>query len=123
MLKELRAWEGRVEKATKIQASEQAKAMEARAKTAEAKSQDFMNAQRRIGQGVAFADQLSRSADAHYAGRGVLLDTADTPIFWYRPEKSKKYRVIYADLSVRQSDAPPNTSSSPPASLPVGQGK
>ena len=33
--------------------------------------------------------------------------TADTPIFWYRPKDAKKYRVIYADLSIRQSDTPP----------------
>jgi hypothetical protein len=33
---------------------------------------------------VVFANQLPPSADAHYAGKGVLLGAADTPIFWYR---------------------------------------
>jgi hypothetical protein len=37
----------------------------------------------------------------HYAGKGVKLGDADTAIFWYRPEDSKTYRVIYGDLSVK----------------------
>jgi hypothetical protein len=36
----------------------------------------------------------------HYAGQGVKLGDADTPIFWYRPEGSEIYRVIYGDLRV-----------------------
>jgi hypothetical protein len=35
-----------------------------------------------------------------YRGRGVMLGEAETPIFWYRPEKSETYRVIYGDLHV-----------------------
>ena len=52
--------------------------------------------------------RLPPSADAHYVGKGVSFGAADTPIFWYRPKDSEKYRVIYADLSVRDSDTPPN---------------
>ena len=37
-----------------------------------------------------------------YAGNGVKIDTPDTPIFWYRPTGSQMYRVIYADLTVRE---------------------
>jgi len=37
-----------------------------------------------------------------YAGNGVKINTPDTPIFWYRPTGSDKYRVIYADLTVRE---------------------
>jgi hypothetical protein len=37
----------------------------------------------------------------HYAGQGVKLGDAETPIFWYRPEDSETYCVIYGDLSVR----------------------
>ena len=36
----------------------------------------------------------------HYAGNGVKLGDADTAIFWYRPEGSETYRVIYGDLRV-----------------------
>jgi len=37
----------------------------------------------------------------HYAGKGVKLGDADTAIFWYQPEDSETYRVIYGDLSVK----------------------
>jgi hypothetical protein len=36
----------------------------------------------------------------HYAGNGVKLGDADTPIFWYRPKDSQTWRVIYGDLTV-----------------------
>ena len=39
---------------------------------------------------------------------------ADTPIFWYRPKDAKKYRVIYADLSVREADTPPSVPNAQP---------
>ena len=35
-----------------------------------------------------------------YRGKGVQLGETETPIFWYRPEKSETYRVIYGDLHV-----------------------
>ncbi|MHC4632763.1 MAG: hypothetical protein ACYS9C_16070, partial [Planctomycetota bacterium] len=37
----------------------------------------------------------------HYAGKGVKLGDAETPIFWYCPMGSETYRVMYGDLSVR----------------------
>ena len=37
----------------------------------------------------------------HYAGNGVKLGDAETAIFWYRPEGSETYRVIYGDLRVK----------------------
>jgi hypothetical protein len=52
--------------------------------------------------------QLPPEADPHYAGKGVKRGAADRPIFWYRPKDTKKYRVIYADLSIRESDTPPH---------------
>lgn len=36
-----------------------------------------------------------------YIGKGVKLGDADKAVFWYRPEGSKTYRVIYGDLSVK----------------------
>jgi len=36
-----------------------------------------------------------------YAGAGVKLGDANTAIFWYKPQGSQTYRVIYGDLSVR----------------------
>jgi hypothetical protein len=37
----------------------------------------------------------------HYAGKGVKFGEADAAIFWYRPEGSETYRVVYGDLSVK----------------------
>ncbi|HUS71648.1 MAG TPA: zf-HC2 domain-containing protein [Sedimentisphaerales bacterium] len=37
-----------------------------------------------------------------YTGKGVRLGDADKAIFWYRPEGSEAYRVIYGDLSVKE---------------------
>lgn len=38
-----------------------------------------------------------------YAGKGVKLGDANTAIFWYRPAGSQNYRVIYGDLSVKDT--------------------
>lgn len=35
-----------------------------------------------------------------YRGRGVALGEKETPIFWYQPQDSETYRVIYGDLHV-----------------------
>ena len=41
----------------------------------------------------------------HYAGGGVKLGDSETAIFWYQPEGSETYRVIYGDLSVKDVSA------------------
>ncbi len=63
-----------------------------------------------IGRGFQFALELPRSCDAHYAGKGVTQGTADRPIFWYKPEGGAKYRVINADLSVKDAETAPQVS-------------
>ena len=93
------------------------------AEAREAKSREFGEAQQRVRRGVRFANQLPSSADAHYAGKGVSLSTADKPIFWYRPKDAKKYRVVYADLSVRDADAPANVSDAQAVSAAAGPKK
>lgn len=56
----------------------------------------------RIARGLGlFVQQLPADSDWHYAGKDVKFGDANAPIFWYRPEGSKTYRVIYGDLSVR----------------------
>jgi outer membrane lipoprotein-sorting protein len=75
---------------------------------------EMMAALFKLNRGFVFALQLPPQADAHYAGKGVKLGAADKPIFWYRPKEAKKYRVIYADVSVRDADVPPKTPSSRP---------
>ena len=74
----------------------------------------------RVQRGLNFANKLPPNADAHYVGKGVSFGAADTPIFWYRPKDSKNYRVIYADLSVRDSDTPPNATKGQPVPAPSG---
>jgi len=69
--------------------------------------QELMKESIAIGRGFQFVLTLPESADAHYAGKGVKRDTKDRPIFWYRSEETKKYRVLYADLSIRDADSAP----------------
>ncbi|MGD0519167.1 MAG: hypothetical protein ABSA26_16650 [Thermoguttaceae bacterium] len=52
-------------------------------------------------QGMMFYNMLNSQNDSHYAGKDVKLGTPDRPIFWYKPTGAEKYRVIYADLSVK----------------------
>jgi hypothetical protein len=52
-------------------------------------------------QGMLFYQMLTSANDSRYAGKDVKLGTPDRPIFWYKPTRAEKYRVIYADLSVK----------------------
>ena len=55
-----------------------------------------------FGKGMIFHQILETGGGQwHYAGNGVKLGDADKAIFWYRPEGSETYRVIYGDLSVK----------------------
>ena len=95
-------------------------------KIIEAETQKYMKAQlpkimaatTRFQQGLRFTGLLPPEADAHYAGKGVSLGAADTPIFWYCSKDAKKYRVIYADLSVRDADTPPSVPDAQPVPAP-----
>ncbi|MBC8869480.1 MAG: hypothetical protein H8E44_08685 [Planctomycetes bacterium] len=84
----------------------------------EEQMQKMTEAQNELQRGLMFAVLLPPEADAHYAGKGVSLGAADTPIFWYRPKDAKKYRVIYADLSVREADTPPSVPNAQPVPAP-----
>lgn len=55
----------------------------------------------RMGRGAVFVQQLPTESDWHYTGKDVKFGDAEKPIFWYRPEGSKTYRVIYGDLSIK----------------------
>ena len=56
-------------------------------------------------QGITFYTMLKPENDPHYVGGGVKLGTPDRPILWYKPTGAEKYRVIYADLSVKEMGA------------------
>ena len=55
----------------------------------------------RMGRGAVFVQQLAAESDWHYTGKDVKFGDAGKAIFWYRPEGSETYHVIYGDLSVK----------------------
>ena len=65
-------------------------------------SPEGMDALAKLMRGTAFIAGLKPENDWHYAGKDVKLGTPARPIFWYKPEGSKNYRAIYADLSVKE---------------------
>jgi len=87
-------------------------------KLTEAAMKKVVEVQMPLQRGLLFALMLPPEADAHYAGKDVSLGTADKPIFWYRPKDAKKYRVIYADLSVREVDTRPSVPNAQPVPAP-----
>ena len=54
-----------------------------------------------FAKGMLFHQTLESQGEWNYAGAGVKLGDADTAIFWYQPQGSDTYRVIYGDLSVK----------------------
>ncbi len=59
----------------------------------------------RWGQGLVFIRLFKGQGQWHYAGKGVKLGDSNTPIFWYQPQESKTWRVIYGDLSIEDVNA------------------
>lgn len=55
-----------------------------------------------VVRGFVFVRALRASSNWSYAGEGVKLGEADKAVFWYRPEGSQAYRVIYGDLSIKE---------------------
>jgi len=51
--------------------------------------------------GLMYVLGLPTESNWRYAGEDVKYGQADTPIFWYQPEGSQTYRVIYGDLNVK----------------------
>jgi hypothetical protein len=54
-----------------------------------------------------FAVTMPELADAHYAGKGVGRGEPGRPIFWYKTDDGGRYRVIYADLTVKEAGSAP----------------
>ncbi len=55
----------------------------------------------KMSRGGMFVQQLPADSGCHYAGKDVKFGDADKPIFWYRPDGSATYRVIYGDLTIK----------------------
>lgn len=72
----------------------------------EPSEEDMLELQKTIqkmSRGGMFVQNLPADSDWYYTGKGVKIGDAEKPIFWYRPEDSETYRVIYADLSIREA--------------------
>jgi hypothetical protein len=54
----------------------------------------------KLSKGLMFIRFFQGQGKWYYAGKGVKLGDADTPIFWYHPKNSQTWRVIYGDLTV-----------------------
>jgi len=54
----------------------------------------------RWGQGYVFIRFFKGQGEWHYAGQGVKQGDGTKPIFWYQPQDSETWRVIYGDLRV-----------------------
>ena len=52
----------------------------------------------RWGQGYVFIRFFKGQGQWHYAGQGVKLGDGSKAIFWYQPQESETWRVIYGDL-------------------------
>ncbi len=90
----------------------------------EEQRQELLNGMLKFARGISFAfEQLPREADAHYAGKGVKVGAAGTPVFWYRAGDAKKYRIIDADLSVREADTAPSVLNAQPVVSASGSKK
>ena len=61
----------------------------------------------KIARGFQFVLMLPKEADAHYARAGAKYGDAERAVLWFKPTGSDKYRVIFGDLSVRETNEMP----------------
>ena len=54
------------------------------------------------GQGLVFIRMYKGQGKWYYNGKGVELGDAETPVFWWHPQDTEKWRVIYGDLTVEE---------------------
>ena len=59
-----------------------------------------MQVMHEILKGLMFAQQQKVDGSWYYAGDGIRLGGADTPICWWESEDSNDYRVIYGNLGI-----------------------
>jgi hypothetical protein len=59
----------------------------------------------KLWRGYTFFHVVAHDGAYRYAGRGAKLGEAGRPVFWYQPQGSATWRVIYADLTVRDGAA------------------
>lgn len=69
-----------------------------------------------LGRATAFLLSMKDENDWNYFG-GAKLNQTDRPLLWYSPDGNQQYKVVYSNLTVRDSnlDALPN----PPRDIPA----
>lgn len=68
-------------------------------------AEEIMQLGTRMARGYLFLHFLAHGDGYEYRGKGVKLGDAEKAVFWYRPEGSATYRVVYGDL--RAEDVAP----------------
>jgi len=64
-------------------------------------TQELLDTMMKVQRVLLFVMQLSgEKVDWRYAGKGVRLGDAGTPVFWYRPKDAANYRMVCGDLTV-----------------------
>jgi len=74
---------------------------------------------------VVFVSLKGQAQNFQYAGKGVKLGDANTPVGWWRKDAGKDYRVLFGDLSLKDmpADKLPARATQPttaPGTLPAG---
>lgn len=59
----------------------------------------------KFSRGLLFLRFFKGRGTWHYAGNSIKFGDAQTPVFWYQPQDSDTFRVIYGDLHI--ADLPP----------------
>jgi hypothetical protein len=57
-----------------------------------------------LGRGTAFLYSITEENDLHYFA-GARLNQPNRPLLWYSPHADANYKVVYADLSVKDASA------------------
>ncbi len=65
--------------------------------------QEKMQLGMRLWRGYSFFHVVAHDGRYGYGGRGARLGEADKPVFWYQPQGSATWRVIYADLHAAEA--------------------
>jgi hypothetical protein len=99
--------------------SKDAPARLAPAKDMDARQAKLKESMTSILRGMQFAWNLPESSVARYAGKGVNVGEPDRPIFWYKPAEGETYRVIYADLTVKEVPGAPEVAGAVPVRQPT----
>ena len=56
---------------------------------------------------VKFTMTMKPENEWHYQGAGVTLGETGQAIAWWRPQAGVPYRILWADLTMTESNTPP----------------